>query len=622
MVLLCAVIISVPVLDVYRVYAVSETAIAIGTTVAVAVALGVVQGGTSAIIQTIGSDAGIRQRLATVGVACVEGGKRKFRMSLLAASLFKAYIMDRLGLKHDVPTTAAPVTQPVTEPNIFQFNTVEYPAEMISYGSDGNTVSGISYDSTFLADHILWETGNTAQSIDSREDSYFSALQEGFYFTGTTTRSGYQVSSNVIWSLGDLRYKLSTSGSTYGSTVSWKVFEPLYFINQGTGNRELLLCAVMTGSTDGTSTKFQYASTPILDIALNSNATDWFSGTQPPLRASFGRLNPVVNKTYSQTACNYREYSYEVWTGNAVEATTTYETTTEPNLVNATNDGGYDSDYDITEKLKGADPNSTYVNVEVTKTAQAVGEAIESGTDLNTLTKGQKAQIRDLSKDVQRSITVNGTTSTTEAVTDGTGAVVTPAVTSLSGDVPLNDFLDANVTETGEYQGLISRIADGVQSLLNTVKSIPQTISNTGQFIVDSIDYQINPNSPQFDDPFMTFFINTISNRFPAADDFRTEFNSFSASDSPLVLDYDVMIGSRTFHFSADFSWFENYRSRFRSGVGVLFWLLAWFAVLRGFLGVFHIELNHAGGLESIFHGYGAAGGASHHDSGGYATKQ
>ena len=134
MVLLCAVIISVPVLDVYRVSAVSETAIAIGATVAVAVALGVVQGGTSAIIQTIGSDAGIRQRLAAVGEACVQGGKRKYRMTLAAASVFKAYLMDRLGLKHDVPTTAAPVTQPVTEPNLFQFNTVEYPSQRIIYG--------------------------------------------------------------------------------------------------------------------------------------------------------------------------------------------------------------------------------------------------------------------------------------------------------------------------------------------------------------------------------------------------------------------------------------------------------------------------------------------------------
>lgn len=412
-------------------------------------------------------------------------------------------------------------------------------------------------------------------------------------------------------------YSLTTDGNDYYHHVNFKVFEPLYFINQGTGNRELLLCAVMTGSASSPATKFVYASTPVLDTALNVNASTWYDGnSQPPLRAMFGSFNPAVYKTYSQTARNYREYSYQVWSGNAVEATTYYETTTEPNMVSASNDVHYDEDYDLTKKLSGADDN-TAVNFTLTKGAKTLGEAIDSGKTVSDLTSGQKRQIRDITSEIHKDVTIGGQVSTQEQVTDGTGAVVTPAVITLTGDIPVNDYIDANVTENGEYKGIISRIADTIQSLLDSVKSIPQTISDTGQNIVDTIDYQINPNSPQFPDPFMSFFTGAISSAFPSVSLFQQAFNRFTASDSPLVLEYDIVLGSRQYHFSVDFSWFEAHRARFRSGVGVMFWLLAWLGVIRGFMSIFHVGLGKVGGIAIGNTGAGGSSGATSLDIGG-----
>lgn len=618
MVLLCAVIISVPVLDSYRAYAISETVIAVGCLVGMMAACGLIQGSVSGTTFNLATDPYLRQAASNFCLDVADGAKHLYRTSLGQLKRFKAYCMDKLGLSHDVPTTAAPQTQPVTEPDIFQFNFTEYPASRISYASDGKSVNGVSYDASFLDEHVIWTTGNTSKSIDSREDPYYSSFEEGFYFTGATTRSGIEVRSNFIWTLGDLRYSLSSSGSTYGSTVRWKVFEPLYFINQGTGNRELLLCAVMTGMTGtSNSTNFVFASTPILDVSLNANATNWYEGSsRPPLKAMFGSFNPTVYKIYSQTARNYREYSYGVYDGHAVEATTYHETTTEPSIVPLSNNVHYDPDYDLTQKLSAADDN-TAINIPLTPGAKTLGEAIESGTPVSQLTSGQKRQIRDITTEVHKNVSVGGQVTTSEAVTDGSGAVVTPAVNTLTDAVPINAYLDANVTETGEYQGLISRIADSVQSVLDTVKSIPQTITETGQSIVDSIDYQINPNSPQFPDSFSSFFTSVISSSFPSISLFREAFDRFTAQDSPLVLEYDVVLGDHTYHFSADFSWFEAHRARFRSGVGVLFWLLAWLGVIRGFMSIFHVGLGKVGGIAMGNTGAGGSSGATSLDVGG-----
>ena len=607
----CIVLVSMPILDAYRAYAIAGVDDAALCSIGIAVGTGLLIGASMTLASQICTDPYIQQKTAEFGQTVTDGSKKIFRTTVGWLKQAKAYMCDRLGIKHDVPTTVATTAEPVTAPNLFEFNTVEYPSNKITYGSDGKTVTAISYDASFLDDHVIWGAGGNAASIDSREDSYYSSMQEGFYFTGSVTRTSAQSKLNYYWTIGDLRYQLVTDGNDYYHNVQFKVFEPLYFTNQGTGNRELLLCAVMTGSATSPATKFIYATTPVLDTSLNVNASTWYDGnSQPPLRAMFGSLNPAVYKTYSQTARNYREYSYQVWNGSAIEATTTYETTTQPPI----GGGKYDADYDITQKVKD---DNTYVNISITPEIETVAEAVAAGTDYNDLTAEQKRAFRDLSKSVYNAVTVGGTTTITEEVTDGTGAVVTPAVTTVTGTIPLTDYLDSSVTDTGEYQGIISRIASTTRSILDTVKSIPQTISDTGQGIIDAVDYQFNPNSPQFDQPFMPFVLNTVSDKFPAASDFQSSFSSLSAADSPLVLDYDVVIGSRTYHFSADFSWFEAHRARFRSGVGVLFWLLAWLAVLRSFLSVFHIGLGKVAGIDSGHKGAGGSSGATSLDFGG-----
>lgn len=618
MVLLCAVIVAVPVLDSYRAYAVSETVIAVGCLLGIMACCGIIQGSVSGTTYNLATDMYLRQAASSFCTDVADGAKHLYRTTVGQLKRFKAYCMDKLGLSHDVPTTAAQQTQPVTEPNLFQFNFAEYPADKISYGSDGQSVTGIAYDASFLNDHVIWASGGNAASIDSREDSYYSSMREGFYFTGSVTRTSAQSKLNYHWTIGDLRYQLVTDGNDYYHNVQFKVFEPLYFINQGTGNRELLLCASMTGSASSPNSKFIYCTTPVLDVSLNAAATNWYEGSsRPPLIAMFGSFNPAVYKTYSQTARNYREYSYQVWSGNAVEATTHYETTTEPNIISLSNNIHYDADYDLTKKLSEADDN-TPINFPLTTGAQTLGEAIDSGTAVSQLTSGQKKQIRDIASEVYKGVSIGGQVSSSEAVTDGTGAVITPAVNTLTDAVPINEYIDSNVTDTGQYQGIFTRIADLVQSVLDTVKSIPQTISDTGQTIVDSIDYAINPNSPQFPDSFMLFFTSAISSRFPSVGLFRQAFDRFTAQDSPLVLEYDIVLGSRQYHFSVDFSWFETHRARFRAGVGVMFWLLAWLGVIRGFLSIFHISLGKVGaGIVIGNTGAGGSSGASSLDVGG-----
>ena len=609
-VLLCAVLISMPIIDTYRAHAIAGVDDAALCSVGIAICSGLLIGASIELASALVTDPYIQQKTYEFGEMVVDGSKNAFRMTVGALKRAKAYLFDRLNIKHDIPTSAPTTPEPVTPPNIFEFNTVEYPASKITYGNDGKTVTGIAYDASFLTDHVLWETGQQSTSIDSRNDSYFSSLQEGFYFTGTSTISGFEYNSNIIWTLGDLRYSMSTTGNNYSHTVAWHVYEPLYFVNQGTGNRELLLCAAMTGSALG-GTKFLYATNPSLDTALNAAASTWYDGnTTPPLRAYFGSFSPSVYKTYSQTALNYREYSYEVWNGNAVEPTTIYEPTSEPSI----SGGRYDADYDITQKVKD---DNTYVNIPITPEIQTVAEAVAAGTAYNDLTPEQKRSLRELSKSVYGTTTVGGTTTTTEAVTDNTGAVVTPAVTTVTGSIPLNDYIDSTVTETGQYQGILSRIAGTLQSTLDTVKSIPQTITETGQGIIDAVDYQINPNSPQFPDPFISFFTGAIGSAFPSVSLFQQAFNRFTAADSPLVLEYDIVLGSRQYHFSVDFSWFEAHRARFRSGVGVMFWLLAWLGVIRGFLSIFHIGLGKVGAGIAIGNtGAGGSSGASSLDVG------
>ncbi len=619
MVFLCAVIISMPILDAYRAHAISETVAIVGGIIACAVAVGVIQGAVNGATYNLTTDAGIRQKFALLADSVVEGGKKKYRMSLAALQIFKCYLMDRLGLAREGTTSAASQTQPTIDPNVFHFDFAEYPASNITYNSDGTAISSIAYDASFLSDHIIWETANTAQSIDSREDSYYSSLDSSIYFTGSTTRSGSQVSSNAYWTMGDLRYKLSASGSTYNSTVRWKVFEPLYFINQATGNRELLLCAVMLNRT-GTSnpTSFTFASTPVLDVALNTAATDWYYGlSRPPLVAEFGNFNPSVNKTYSTTAQNYREYSYQVYSGVASEPTTSYEPVSEADITSLSNDFHYDPDYDVTKKLSSHDVNNTYINIEIPPTAQKVAEDIEAETDFSSYTTGQQAQYRDLPAVVHKTITVGGTVTRTEAVTGSNGEVVTPEIKTVTDSVPLNQVIDVNVTDNGQYQGVLERIFGKIQSLLDTLKSIPYVIYETAQYIVDSIDYQINPNSPQFPDSFMTFFTSAISSAFPSISLFRQAFDRFTAADSPLVLEYDIVLGNHQYHFSVDFSWFEAHRARFRSGVGVMFWLLAWLGVIRGFMSIFHVSLGKVGGIAIGNTGAGGSSGASSLDVGG-----
>ena len=616
LVLLCALIVAVPVLDAYRAYAISETVVAVGCLVGIMAACGIIQGSVNGTTYNIATDPYLRQAARNFCTDVSDGAKHIYRTTVGQLKRFKAYVMDKLGLSHDLPTTAQP-SQTVTVPNLYQFDFAEYPAEKITYAANGLSVSSIAYDAAFLSDHVIWGTDGTAKSIDSREDSYYSSMQEGFYFTGSVTRASSQSHLNFFWTLGDLRYNLICDGNDYYHNVGFKVYEPLYFTNQGTGNRELLLCAYMSGSASSSATRFFYTFIPVLDVALNAKATEWYSGdSQPPLRAMFGSFNPAVYKTYSQTARNYSEYSYQVWTGNAVAATTQYETTTEPNLIPPSNNFHYDPDYDLTKKLSEVDDN-TPVNFPLTNGAKTLAEAIDSGKTVTDLTSGQRRQIRDIASDVHKSITVGGQVTAQEAVTDGTGAVVTPAVTTLTGDVPINDYLDANVTDTGEYQGIISRIADTVQSLLDTVKSIPDTITESAQYVVDTVDYQINPNSPQFDTSFMTFFTSAIGSAFPSIDLFRQAFNRFTAQDSPLVLEYDIVLGDHPYHFSVDFSWFEAHRARFRSGVGVMFWLLAWLGVIRGFMSIFHVSLGKVGGIAIGNTGAGGSTGASSLDVGG-----
>ncbi|MBR5619829.1 MAG: hypothetical protein IKW76_08835, partial [Clostridia bacterium] len=143
------------------------------------------------------------------------------------------------------------------------------------------------------------------------------------------------------------------------------------------------------------------------------------------------------------------------------------------------------------------------------------------------------------------------------------------------------------------------------------------TITESAQYVVDSVDYQINPNSPQFDTSFMTFFTSAIGSAFPSIDLFRQAFNRFTAQDSPLVLEYDIVLGNHQYHFSVDFSWFEAHRARFRSGVGVMFWLLAWLGVIRGFMSIFHVSLGKVGGIAIGNTGAGGSTGASSLDVGG-----
>ena len=612
---ICVVILSMPIIDAHRAYAIAGIDDAVLCSVGVALAGGLLVGASMTLASKICTDPYIQQKTAEFGQTVTDGSKKIFRTTVGKLKQAKAYLFNRLDIKHDVPTPVPTTSEPVTPPNIFDFNTVEYPSDNITYKNDGITVSNIAFDASFLSEHVLWETGQQSLSVDSRTDPFYSSLQEGYYFTASSTISGHHNSeycSNVFWVVGDLQYGLSHLGNNYYGTVAWHVYEPLYFVNQGTGKFELLLSASMTGIANQ-GPKFFYVTTPIRDMALNASASNWYEGAQPPLKAFFGMLNPSIYKTYSQTALNYREYSYELWSGNAVEATTTYEPTTLPPI----GGGKYDSDYDITQIVKD---DNAYVNIPITPEIETVIEAVVAGTDYSDFTVEQKRSLRDLSKSVYNSVTVGGDLTTTEEVTDSTGAVITPAVTTVTGAIPLTDYFDSSVTDTGEYQGIFSRIATTTRSILDTAKSIPQTISGAVQGIIDAVEYQFNPNSPHFYEPFMPFVFNTFSEKFPIASDFQSSFSSLASMNSPLVLDYDIIIGDRTFHFSANFSWFEPHRSRFRAGVGVLFWLLAWLAVLRSFLSVFQIGLGKVAGIDAGHKGAGGSSGASSLDIGGSAS--
>ena len=231
MVLLCAVIISVPVLDSYRAYAISETVAIVGGIVCICAALGIVQGSVGGTTQNLVTDPYIRQKVANFGETVIDGAKVNFRWTIGQLKRFKAYVSDRLGLAHNVPTTVPSTTEAVSAPDVFQFNFEEYPASNIVYASDGVTVNKINYDASFMDSHILWGSGNTASSVDSQTDSYYSSLDESCYFTASTRRESWQVYSSIIWTLpGDLRYTLSVNGSTYGTSVKFKCFEPLYFV--------------------------------------------------------------------------------------------------------------------------------------------------------------------------------------------------------------------------------------------------------------------------------------------------------------------------------------------------------------------------------------------------------
>lgn len=118
--------------------------------------------------------------------------------------------------------------------------------------------------------------------------------------------------------------------------------------------------------------------------------------------------------------------------------------------------------------------------------------------------------------------------------------------------------------------------------------------------LFEKLDYYFNPNSSQLDSNLKETVSTGIRSKLPFIDTVSDTFAIMSESSEPIQISQTVKAGSLELPFTVDFSWYENYRTTIRDGLGILFNVLTFITCLRMILGVFGLHYGIASSVAGM----------------------